>query len=141
MWSVTCRWDCCTDGMILGPLPSSDFQLTFQVTEHNPELATVRFGSWDETSKSLSFLEVPMAQAAAPSGGIQLTAFTCLDYCASLASCGQCTASKYCGWCGNACVPHTEGAKCTAAGMPFSSPGACCTDCTATTDPITCITK
>lgn len=33
---------CCTDGMILGPLPESDFQMTFRVTKHNPELAGFR---------------------------------------------------------------------------------------------------
>ena len=136
------RWGtCCTDGMILGPLPETNFMLNFKVTQHNPELSSVRFGSWDEPTKSLSFLDVPMAQAAAPDGGIRLTAFTCLDYCASLASCGQCTASKYCGWCGNSCIPHTEAAKCSAATIPFTPPGACCADCTATTDPITCIAK
>ena len=136
------KWGtCCTDGMILGPLPDKNFKLNFKVTTHNPELVGVRFGSWDETAKSLSFLEVPMAQAGGDSGGIALTAFTCLDYCASLASCGQCTASKYCGWCGNTCVPHTESAKCTAATIPFTPPGACCADCTAISDPFSCIAK
>ena len=72
---------------------------------HDPLLTTLKLGTWNDDNTSaaygLQFVDYDLAAVRA-TGGLRVTAFTCQEYCATLTSCGACTAAPSCGW----CAPH-----------------------------------
>mmetsp|Transcript_38172 Transcript_38172/g.104031 ORF Transcript_38172/g.104031 Transcript_38172/m.104031 type:complete len:155 (-) Transcript_38172:4-468(-) len=96
------RWawgGCCTDGWGFGPLPETGFDFNVKSVDAG-EYKTygmdwALFGTWNETSQSLDFLNLTMGQLY---DGVQVTGYTCPDYCALFTDCGPCEAeTEACG--------------------------------------------
>ena len=179
---------CCTDGMVLGPMPTTGFQMDLgrhlaispriwssrfsqptspnispsispHISPHlialcvcvrfptaagsdesrlsnsrrNRGIDKLSFATWLPDSSGVSFIDVPFAEAM--SNPLRVGAFTCSDFCASLSSCGTCTATEFCGWCGPAdggeCLPYTQSSVCSMISQPWTPPNTCCAACTA----------
>jgi hypothetical protein len=97
--------ECCTDGMIIGPLPREDaFNITFEA--HCDEMENMdggtRISMWHPdlhgAGADWNHYDVPMNQECFAYKGIQLSARECEDSCAEYDNCGECTAQIGCGW-------------------------------------------
>eukprot|EP00300_Choanocystis_sp_HF-7_P033498 c45850_g1_i1.p1 GENE.c45850_g1_i1~~c45850_g1_i1.p1 ORF type:complete len:1654 (+),score=437.19 c45850_g1_i1:151-5112(+) len=90
------RWGpCCTDGMVFGPLPSSDFQLSLQFTEVQG-ISAYKFGSFLSENFNLTKQEMTLDDMMS---GVMVEGFTCDEFCASLSNCGECSSNPDCSWC------------------------------------------
>ena len=117
------KWaTCCTDGMVLGPMPLVEWQMTFQATTYEMRnnqktpLPTFQLGSWEEDDSTVSFLQRPMSEVDIGTGGLRVEAYTCNSFCATFPSCGSCTAQAACGWYddgagGGSCQPIEDADK------------------------------
>ena len=136
--SGTWRWaTCCTDGAVIGPMPTDGFTLTMSVTEYGiPATNGVRVGSWNAASSSVDFRisDLGVATTAAPYL-IKISAFKTVDYCNSFKSCGECTVESICHWCGGTCTPITN----TSCPEPFVAQGECCPTCVGITTEDACV--
>ena len=107
--------ECCTDGVIIGPLPRRDYNpwdLVFKQRCHKMEGLEqgTRIYQWSPYEEKFKHLDVPMHQSCVPdwdakdadteSGydGIKVECMSCDVYCAEFTNCGECTANVYCGW-------------------------------------------
>ena len=143
------KWaTCCTDGMVLGPMPLVEWQMTFQATTYEMRnnqktpLPTFQLGSWEEDDSTVSFLQRPMSEVDIGTGGLRVEAYTCNSFCATFPSCGSCTAQAACGWYddgagGGSCQPIEDADK--YAPEEWTAPGTCCGDCAAQTDREACV--
>lgn len=134
MWSWA---DCCTDGVVLGPLPQDSWTMDLNPFIHHPNVTTMKIGTWNDADTTVDYLDLAM-ESLSKRGGARITAYTCVDFCATMTSCGACTASPSCGWCeGSGCVPVTAAPTCS---QTYTAPGQCCSDCNAlSSSPIECI--
>ena len=126
------KWgDCCGDGAVLGPIPSTGFSVTFSAP-YWQKVDTVRLASYSATATDLTFVSLDTAAAFGDGRSVRVSGFTCADFCASLSTCGDCTASEYCGWCGatGKCVSDTDvsggGIACAS---DYTPPLTCCAVC------------
>ena len=137
------KWaTCCTDGMVLGPMPLVEWQMTFQATTYEMRnsqktpLPTFQLGSWEEDDSTVSFLQRPMSEVDIGTGGLRVEAYTCNSFCATFPSCGSCTAQAACGWyddgAGGGRVAHRGRRQVRA--RRVDGAGECCGDCAAQTD-------
>lgn len=112
--------ECCTDGILLGPLPRNainPWSLTFTQRCYKMEGLEqgTRIQNWHPYQQDFVHVDVPMHQSCSPAnvssvhpqfsqhpsyGGIKLECSACPDYCAQYTgkSCGECTANLHCGW-------------------------------------------
>lgn len=110
------RWDwysCCTDGMVLGNLPSSEgFQIPFNFDVLNG-IDTFRMGSWNSETNDIEFEDLSAEDVL--SSGISVVVDTCGAYCSEKANCGECSLDPECGWCEESqeCMMAADGAQCS----------------------------
>jgi len=131
------RWDwfsCCTDGMVLGNLPSSEgFQIPFNFDVLNG-IDTFRMGSWNSETNDIEFEDLSAEDVL--SSGISVVVDTCGAYCSEKANCGECSLDPECGWCEESqeCMMAADGAQCSGndeTGSAFNTGGDCCAACVA----------
>lgn len=134
--------ECCTDGMIVGPMPPAGheaYNVTYEAdcsTMTGLERGT-RISMWsplgapytdagnsqtdDEAACSADVsqwlhYDVPMEQTCTWTHGVQVEGRPCSHHCADYHDCGSCSSQLQCGWdssvAGGACVP-----------MPMAAPG------------------
>ena len=87
---------CCTDGTVIGPLPVNRtwrFNIRFDVVKN---IDHFQIGDFNPTTNQMNFLSLDKDEVFQK--GIEVSAFTCTDYCAEK-TCGQCTVDPQCGWC------------------------------------------
>lgn len=126
------RWDwysCCTDGMVLGNLPSSEgFQIPFNFDQLRG-IDTFRMGSWNPETNDIEFEDLSAADVL--TAGISVVVDTCGAYCSAKPSCGECSLDPECGWCEEtqACMMADDAAECAAG--EFNTGDECCAACVA----------
>jgi len=136
-------YECCTDGMILGPMPhceddpSIDFNVTYEadcanmvgleqgtrISMWNPRgpayLSAGHTGSsfalCDSGASQWIHYDVPMDQTCNFTQGIQISARPCTISCPLYRNCGECTAQLECGW--------TNDGRCVDTNRPPSGTG------------------
>ena len=116
--------ECCTDGMVLGRLPSVDFCL--DVTTHLFDgLQTFYAGDFDNKTQSITMTQLPLEK----DGTVQVCGYTCGDFCSKRTSCASCTVERACGWCETTkkCEPKGAAGACPNEWIPH---GQCCKECT-----------
>ena len=95
---------CCTDGMVLGPLPGTGFTINLEYTK-TTGLDHFKIGDYDNYHKSLNLIDLTYGGTKKDrffSDGIKVDGFSCKDYCESITTCGGCTSDPACGWCAGA---------------------------------------
>ena len=121
------------------------FSLTFS-SGFWESVTSVKLASYNTSSRDLDFLSLDTATAFGDGSSLRLTGYTCGDFCATLHSCGECTTSEYCGWCGSTgtCLSHSAreaaldaSAICPAAS--YSPPLTCCDECSALVTAADCL--
>jgi len=164
VYSFNWHWlECCTDGMVLGPLyrSNSPYTMTYEgdcanmvqlaqgarISMWNPfgaayadRSVTTSCTAADSTTYSeWIHYDVPMHQTCSQSGtgGIQIEAMPCdhADACESFDNCGECTSQPHCGW------DETNSeckAECTDNTVLVHGGGTCQT-CSEITNPHTCM--
>jgi len=120
--------ECCTDGMVLGPMPDATadnigFNITYEadcskmvgldqgtrISMWNPRGPAYNPGACAGTQlrqpvagvqKAASWIhyDVPMDQTCQWTSGIQLSALPCIDACSRFSNCGECNSQYECGW-------------------------------------------
>ena len=143
-----CRYwlECCTDGMVIGPLPRPDrdnmlFNITWE--GHCDNMVGLEQGTriqqWQPFYNGGSWIhyDVPMYQSCFETKGIQMSARSCDLWCATFDNCGECSAQLDCQWVGGACAMIHQYA---ASGTAFHE-NRCCSDCAAITDSNECINQ
>ena len=119
------RWvTCCTDGAVIGPMPSQGFSLTFHITRYDvPATGGLKIGSFDANSNSINFVTSNLGSASTSTPyQVRLIGYTTTDYCGALTNCGSCTVETVCQWCDGACV--AAGSSCsTWGGTARARPG------------------
>ena len=121
-------WDpCCTDGMVLGKLPSKDFCVDVTVHKYLG-LEKMVLGDYIVGDRDIEFIDIPL-KADAP---VQVCGYTCTDFCSEKTTCGACAAHEQCGWCGSTgkCEPKGVQGACAESWTGY---GECCGECTAVT--------
>jgi len=143
--------ECCTDGMIVGPLPSpSKEALHFNITweGHCDNMINLdqgtRIQQWHPFKNDGSWIhyDVPMEQTCHEYHGIQLSARSCDEWCDGFNSCGECTAQYGCSW-------SAETDSCQMIGLSgivgsqetTYKTNRCCSECSAITTAHTCISE
>ena len=128
--SFTWKWGkCCTDGLVLGPFPSSAFTMSIEVKE-TKGLDTLRIGSYSVATSTITF----PAEDPAAAGEIRVHGLTCNAFCSAFTNCGECNTKSAgdtrCGWCSttSTCIPEaTRAATCP---VDFKGYNTCCDVCT-----------
>merc|ERR1711988_1920168 len=66
--SISFGWDsCCSDGMIFGPFPTTDWSLNMKVvTKETRGLEDLRVGTYDADKNDIGFLTIPIKKATLP---------------------------------------------------------------------------
>lgn len=159
--------ECCTDGMVLGPMPNAaeapiGFNVTYEGNCSNMvglEQGT-RISMWNllgppyrpggcdgaqfrpalPTIRAANWIhyDVPMHQTCDATSGIQLSALPCETSCAAYTDCGACSSQLDCGW-------DPVAKQCQASCLPSTSGaaltvyGQCCSVCSSITDPFSCM--
>ncbi|KAK3251892.1 hypothetical protein CYMTET_38789 [Cymbomonas tetramitiformis] len=96
-----------TDGMVLGPLPATDFCFYINMLDSSG-LTSVNLGSYNNVTRDIDVQEVDILHAYGErysrKEGLQVCAFTCDDFCSEYSSCSACASapSGACGWCTSA---------------------------------------
>lgn len=96
---------CCTDGMVLGPLPETDFcfNMRYDLVQG---IERFRIGSIADNGIDMDLIAVPWEAAE---DGIVVCGQTCSDYCTQFDTCGSCSSDSACSWCpGQGCVAEHE---------------------------------
>ena len=133
---------CCTDGMVLGPLPGNDFKINLEYTM-TIGLDHFKIGDYDNGAKSLNLIDLTYQGTKKDyffADGIEVAGFSCKAYCETITTCGGCTSDPACGWCdngiGNAGVcsslsEESEKSTCTNGGGAYHPSGcdACLESC------------
>lgn len=109
------KWSsCCTDGGVLGFLPSTDYCLTLKWKDPNGDafgIQGIKIGTFNELDNSMSFREVDISYGF--TSGIEVCAFSCEqlctitdpDLCEQEEACAVCTAEDS----RNVCNPDSDG--------------------------------
>jgi hypothetical protein len=120
--------ECCTDGMVLGPMPNADtgnpgFNVTYEtdcssmtglaqgtrISMWNPRGPAYNPGGCNGAAlrepvsgvaRAANWIhyDVPMDQSCSWTSGIQLSALPCQNACARYTNCGECNSQLECGW-------------------------------------------
>merc|ERR1711988_783737 len=96
--SISFGWDsCCSDGMIFGPFPTTDWSLNMKVvTKETRGLEDLRVGTYDAQKNDIGYLTIPIKKATTAWGGVQLDGMDCTTYCQRYTDCGQCSKDTAC---------------------------------------------
>ena len=149
--SFTWFWhECCTDGLVLGPFPSSAFTMSIEVKETrdaNGDLTSpkgldaLRIGSYSVVTSTITF----PAEMPAKAGEIRVHGLTCNSFCSTFTNCGECNSKSAgdarCGWCSttSTCIPEAnQAATCPADFIGYNT---CCGICTVIVDAFACIAE
>jgi hypothetical protein len=141
--------ECCTDGLVIGPLPKESpvWNITFEGhcdTMTGLDQGT-RISQWHPFKNGGEWIhyDVPMEQTCTEYKGIQLSAMPCSTHCPTLSTCGECTSQYHCGWSNDGgCYEdfHLSGA-----GTAYSSLGLgldrCCSVCTSISNAHDCMSE
>jgi hypothetical protein len=52
--------NCCTDGLVIGPMPSSDWEMRLSIASYTG-LNIMRIGSYNETSRGIDFVTAALS--------------------------------------------------------------------------------
>ncbi|GBG26373.1 Hypothetical Protein FCC1311_025942 [Hondaea fermentalgiana] len=117
------RWhQCCTDGMVLGRLPSTDFCIDVEITKKRG-LSKMLVGDFVADELDISMTEIPFDSA------VNVCGYECPDFCSAITNCGECSSTKGCGWCpGYGCEAIGAKGGC-AEGWRDSDSEECCEAC------------
>ena len=148
--------ECCTDGMVIGPLPmptksEADEGFNFNITweGHCDNMVNLdqgtRIQQWHPFKDEGSWIhyDVPMEQTCLEYQGIQLSARTCESYCQDFSNCGECTGQLDCFWQNDACrnIVFTSDYHETKYVGGENSAGRCCSECAAISVAHDCISE
>ena len=75
------------------------FSMTFKASSWK-NVAAVRLASFDPTTNDISFVSIDTADALGDEKLLKLNGHSCTNFCQLQSSCGECTASQFCRWCG-----------------------------------------
>ena len=134
------KWgSCCTDGMVLGPIPSDGFTMTLKASFWH-HVNQVALASYNEVAKGLDFTNIDIGAIFGNDGELKVNGFTCDTFCASFASGGECTTSEFCGWCGatSTCISQTQRYNCAA---DYTPPLTCFSECSEQTSRAACLSR
>lgn len=133
---------CCTDGGVLGPLPSSDFFIEFTMRSRHSNFKDLEFATFNSATSTVDSRVIPFDDLtlytdplSSRSWEFRLTGFTTEDFCASFTSCGECTVQPQCAFCGGTCQRDTQ--QCLSS--TYTPQGSCCDDCAAHTAEVACV--
>lgn len=100
--------DCCSDGLVLGNLPPTDYCLTLTWDHSMTDgFKSVRLGSFDGKTNKVSFVEVSV-DTKYPFTPVEVCAFNCIDYCDQFTDTSTCP-QDVCAWCNGSCRPDSDG--------------------------------
>jgi len=108
--SVLAQWNwvnCCTDGAVLGYLPSSGFCLNLSWNVLNG-IDTIQIGSYNALTIQLDFGITLNTASAMEGNDIQVCAELCSDVCAEFSDETTCDSQFACAWCNNSCLPDSD---------------------------------
>lgn len=96
--SISFGWDaCCSDGMIFGPFPKTEWSLNMKVvTKETRGIDDFRIGTYDASKVDIGYLTLPIKKATAAWGGVQLDAMECTTYCQRYTDCSECSKDTAC---------------------------------------------
>jgi len=128
------RWHpCCTDGMVLGKLPSKDFCIDVK-TKYRSGLSKMLIGDFSNDRDDIEMSEIPFQSF------VNVCGYECPAFCSEIKSCGQCSNTEGCGWCpGYGCEPLGAKGGCPG-GWHDSTSESCCEECNVANDCLTCTT-
>ncbi|KAK3266559.1 hypothetical protein CYMTET_24826, partial [Cymbomonas tetramitiformis] len=95
------RWDtCCTDGIVMGPIPITDFCFTFTL-DRTDRIYAMKLLSYDTSVEPATVQYIDVDFSEARSGGFEVCGYTCADFCNEYTTCSECTTKggSACGWC------------------------------------------
>ena len=109
-WLGSWTWKkCCTDGVMFGPFPDSNFCFNMRFDNVNG-IQKVKVGSYNDETGDIDFLEYGMDAILS---GFSTCGYTCEDYCRQKTSCGECTSDPVCGWCDGSCLHKSAASTCS----------------------------
>lgn len=123
------RWNkCCTDGMVLGSLPSSNFCIQVAVGDKT-NIRDLLFANYVDE-------EIEMSSAIPVDSPLQVCGYECPAFCKQISNCGECASTPGCGWCPSfGCEPIgakegcPEGVKDDGSGWLDRTSSSCCPNC------------
>mmetsp|Transcript_69344 Transcript_69344/g.219412 ORF Transcript_69344/g.219412 Transcript_69344/m.219412 type:complete len:896 (-) Transcript_69344:944-3631(-) len=121
--SFSHKWkSCCTDGMVLGRFRTLDFCFNIRYTEIW-NVDTLGIGNYRNGNLEMAYY--PMSEFV---DGGKLCAQTCETHCRRKTSCGECSASEACSWCGDTgtCLDNANSGACPSGLVPS---GGSCEEC------------
>jgi len=127
------QWNkCCTDRMVLGPLPKKNFCLDIQVNRKNT-LTSIALGHQSGSSKSLELENLPFME------NITVCGYECDSVCETLTTCGACANHDACGWCGatQTCSPVYDNYVCPSDWRSVDN--GCCDECSVADSCTSCV--
>ena len=164
-YNFTWHWlECCTDGMVLGPMPDTYSSIGFNVTYEADCSQMVgldqgtRISMWNPLGPAYNpggcdgaplrepvtgvpraanwiHYDVPMDQTCTWTSGIQLSALPCDQACSRYTNCGECNSQLECGW--NEGSQTCQGICQGGSGLTIY--GETCSVCSSKTNPFDCM--
>ena len=103
-------WSCCTDGMILGPLPYTNYSLDIFVNRSlTAGIKGLAVMSFNYSSNDVDYFIFDEESEFDSSRELRITGQFCSEYCREFTNCGVCTADAKCAWVeGEGCVGSPE---------------------------------
>ena len=87
----------CNQGVVIGPLPASDWTLTMTTEASQTDgVDSLRVGTFDSAKRSLSYLTLPIKDASSGWGGVQIDGLECTAYCQRHTECSECVKDASC---------------------------------------------
>jgi len=106
--SKTWKWsDCCTDGGVLGYLPSSGYCLELKWSKLDGMIEKgIRIGTYDGLTNTMGIVSLDTTVATTGSG-LEACAELCSDVCKTLSEV-RCREEDACAWCNSECMPDSN---------------------------------
>ena len=119
------KWaSCCTDGMVLGPLPQDGWCFNLQLP-YLENIFHAAVGSFNADTNDLDVVHLDFDTVT--EHGLNVCSFQCDAYCGTHETCGACASDSACSWCpGSGC--QLAGSTCAAGGAVEDG---CCPACSA----------
>ncbi|KAK3254197.1 hypothetical protein CYMTET_36583 [Cymbomonas tetramitiformis] len=139
-------WGCCSDGMVLGPLPNEDFCIHVELKQKshgvNGGIKVMKYNGPGEALTESVDIGLNVAYNTGDlATGIDICRKSCDSYCSLLENCGACSGdqSGLCGWVpeDKACKHKDEETSLTESGKGFIQACEQCTDGTGCPSPPT----
>jgi len=105
---ATWNWaNCCTDGAVLGYLPSNGFCLNLR-WDVLRGIDSIQFGSYNALTIEMEFSVSLSTANAMGDNDIEACAELCSDVCAGFSDETSCDNQFACAWCNNSCMPDSD---------------------------------